>query len=193
MSKVFDEAGTPIGELPDDLVFGDLLSKAEKANKLEEDLKTFTDKNLGVKTLREAVDRRDAKIAELQRQIEGVEKAEPTEDDRIKQIVSQETSKVLIGAEMNRALSSLGEEDRASVKKMFDKITTGESVNMETLPVFLAQAQRASFPDRDFSRARPITSGRPPRAEDGRKGFGDTDEGKEFASRMGLKLDNKKK
>jgi len=192
MPNVYDEAGKPIGEIPEGLDFVSMTEKAKLADKLQEELKAFEDKNVGVKSMREAIERKEAKIAELQKLIDQP-KVEPLNDEKIRSMVQSETSKVLIDAELNRALANVSEEDRKEIRKYFDKLSAGETLNTETVHVVIKQAQRAAFPDKEFA-FKAITTGRPPRtASEERKGFGDTEEGKEFAKRLGLRIEGKTK
>lgn len=202
---LFDESGNEVETLEESEIEA-LKEASEKAAKLEEELKLVEDKSAGVKSLREALKRKESLIADLQKKLEvkpeeevGKEsKQEPAmfDEEKIRSMTRSEASRVLMETEISKRLSEFSDDDKGLVKKVFDKLTSGEELNMETVGVFLEQASRAVFPQGD-SRARGFShsaGGRPPHLDtDKKKSFADTDEGKELAARMGFTIDNKKK
>lgn len=190
MRKLFDEAGNAV-EVPDDSELQALKTAKEEAEQLKKDL----DKNAGVKNLREALARKEARIQSLEASTAKKEepKAQPTyeavSDDDIRKTASQAAVRALMEVEIGRKLSDYDDEERTTVKKVFDKLVAGEELNMETMPVFLAQAESAAFPDRQRNTS-VARSGRPPRqSEEKKQGYGDTDDGKAFAASLGLNID----
>lgn len=156
--------------------------------------------NPGVKSLREALERKEALIKSMKDDYEATKamkkNAEVDEDEDVKmtqeeimKLSDQAVTKRLINVEVNRELARLPDEQRESVKKAFDKLTAGEEVNEETVHVFIQQALsannlRTKEPSRTASHG-----GRPARVTEQSSSFADTPEGKAFANRLGFKTE----
>lgn len=196
MRTLFDESGAEV-QVPDESELEELKKANEEAASLKEQLKTLEDGSVGMKSLREALKRKDALISDLQKKTAPVEapkevKAETPafDESRLRELTRAEASKVLLEAEINRSLSEYSDDDKKVVKRYFDKLSAGEELNMETLGVYMEQATRAAFPSTDVrSRFSHTAGGRPPIVEETKKSFADSDAGRELAARLGMKLD----
>lgn len=198
MRKLFDESGAEI-EAMDDKEIGELKAKAEASVKLEEELKSLTDKSVGLKNLRESLNRKERRIGELEEQLKASTDKKPVEDKKedeksldsldIEKRAENAARRVLLDSEINRHLGEFSDEERTKVKKYFDKLSHGEELNLDTMRVFLNEAERVAFPERSASR--PSFQGRPPRINTNEKTFSDTDEGKALANQLGFKIEKK--
>lgn len=203
---LYDEAGNEI-EVPEETELDSLKAAAEEAAKLKEEIKTIEDKSVGVKSLREALKRKESLITDLQKKLEGKPEAAAKneeqkastvslDEDKIRSMTRDEASRILMETEVVRHLAEYSDDDRKLIRKTFDKLSAGEELNVDTLPVFLEQAARATFPASD-ARATGImhtAGGRPPRVEsDSGKSFADSDAGKELARRLGMRLEKPNK
>lgn len=199
MRKVTNEAGEEL-EIPDQKELDELKANSEKASRLEEELKTLTDKSAGLKNLREAINRKERKIGELEGQLKALnEKQALTKEEEAKKENIQNTlddldidkraenaaRRVMLDSEINKILTNYSDEDRAKVKKYFDKLSQGEELNLDTMQVFLHEAERVAFPDRTTTRP---TVGRPPRVDTQAKSFADTEDGQDLAKRLGFNI-----
>jgi phosphomevalonate kinase len=198
---LFDEAGNQV-EVPDEQELESLKSAQEEANALKEQIKAFEDGSVGMKSLREALKRKDSLIADLQKKAEAPkqeakveEKKEVFDEEKYRQMSRAEASKILLETEISRSLSEYSEDDKKLIKRNFDKLTAGEELNMETMSVYMEQAARAAFPSTDVrSKFSHSAGGRPPIVDDGqKKSFADSDAGRDLAARMGLKLEAPKR
>lgn len=197
MRTLYDEAGNSV-EVPDEQELDSLKKANEEAEKLREQIKTVEEGSIGIKSLREALKRKDALIADLQKKTE-TPKEEPKEEkkevvfdeNRIRELTRAEASKMLLDTEIDRSLSEYSDDDKKLVRRYFDKLTSGEELNVETMKVYMEQAARAAFPSTDVrSKFSHSAGGRPPIVDsDQRKSFADTDAGRELAQRLGMKLD----
>ena len=200
---LYDEDGNAVGELPDDVEFKSFTEKAAEADKLRDELKALEDKSAGVKSLRDAVNRKEERIAALQKEVDEARAASKketvqegistpvTDEEKLRSVIRDETAKAFLSTEIDRRLAGLPEDDRKEVRKAFDKLTVGEVLNADTLPVFIRQAESAAFPERAASRVR-MGYGRAatPSYSSDDKGFGDTEDGKEFAKKMGIRIES---
>lgn len=199
MRQLFDESGNQV-EVPDEQELESLKSAQEEANSLKEQMKTLEDGSVGIKSLREALKRKDSLIADLQKKAEApkeVKKEEPPvfDEEKYRQMSRAEASKILLETEISRSLSEYSEDDKKLIKRNFDKLTAGEELNIETMSVYMEQATRAAFPSTDVrSKFSHSAGGRPPIVDDGqKKSFADSDAGRDLAARMGLKLEAPKR
>lgn len=184
---LYDEKGAKV-EVPDESELQSLRSAQEEVDKLKADLAAASDKSTdGVKALRSALERKEETIAKLQADLATKPKESLSPED-ITKTATEAATKVLVDVEVHRATSNLSEEDLKLFKSKFDKLTQGEQVNLETVSVYIDEASRAAGIEKSV-KVPPLRSGRGPRIEDKPKSFGDTEEGKAFAARMGLLLE----
>lgn len=191
MRKLFDAEGKEV-EVPDE-------AEIEALKKAEEDLKAFNE-GKGVKNLREVLSRRDEELEVARKAKQELEAklAERGEDEtkapevlspeKIQELIQQGIHGSMVGVEVQKALSQYSEEDRKVVKRYYDKLSNGESVDINNVSTFLDEAARFAFPDATDRTSRVSHGGKAARGKDEEKTFGDTDEGKDFAARMGLNI-----
>lgn len=201
MRKLLDSEGKEV-EVPDEAEIEAMRAAQEKLTKAEEELKIFND-GKGVKNLREVLGRRDEELEaankakqELEAKLAAGEfetKApEPLTPEKVHELIQQGIHGSLVGVEVQKALAGYTEEDRKVVKRLYDKLTAGEQVDVNNVGQFIAQARGVAFPE-EASRGGASHGGRAARSQDEEKGFGDTEEGADFAKRMGLKIEAPKK
>jgi len=87
----------------------------------------------------------------------------------------------IFGQEINRGfdnLKHLTKEEKVVVKKAFEKLSSGEELNSETIPVYMQQAVNATFPKKSSV----DIEGGSPRIGGSGENFAETTEGKEAAN-----------
>lgn len=198
MRKLFDEAGAEIEVLDDN----EVKELRDKAAKLEEDLKVH-EGGKGVQNLREALNRRAAREAELEATKAELEaqlaelgskvKEESVDPAKVKEMTAQAVQEQMVQVEVNRTLAQYDEDQRKVVKRYYSKLVNGEDVTVENVHNFLKEAVEFAFPGQRSNNVNVSHGGRPAQAESRGQGFGETDEGKNFAAQMGLTIEKPKK
>jgi hypothetical protein len=194
--KLFDSDGNEV-EVPTSEEFDALKTEREEQ---EVQLKALEEGSPGIKSLRDAIKRKDSAINELSAKLKGVGEINKPEEkqeehkssqDDIAGLVRSEASKTFVDIEVNRSLNGYTEEERGAIKRYFVKLTTGEDVTIENFDSFLKDAERLAIPKETRESRGTIGSGRPPHKASDKKSFDQTDEGQALGSRLGLNLGKK--
>ena len=196
---LYDEKGEPI-EVMDDAEIQALKDAAAEREELKTQLGALEEGSPGIKSLREAIKRKDEKIAELTQASKApapvVEQPKdapkvPTLEE-IQAMTAKAATNSLLEQEIARALSKHGEDDRKTIRKFYEKLTNGEEISMENVHSFISQAEALVKPNTPASR--PV-NGHVPRPVEERTNdnFADTDAGKGLAARLGLNIQPPKK
>lgn len=102
----------------------------------------------------------------------------------IEQKATSAALKVVYGQEIDKGFNSLTQytkEEKAVIRKSFDKLSAGEELNSETIPGFIAAAVGASFPKKASN---PHFEGGAPRIQSSGENFAETAEGKDAANTL---------
>lgn len=187
-TTLFDAEGNEV-EVPDFEEIETLKKAQEEAEALRQQLEELEDGSKGVKSLRDALKRRDEKIQDLESKL-NIAPEEPVNIDKIREIAQQEAAQSFLQTEKNRRLASLSDDERQNVERVFNKLTAGEQLNADNMDMFINQAMTIGAPERVANKARNATyGGGVPRPEAQRTSFADTEEGKDFAARLGMTID----
>jgi hypothetical protein len=192
--KYVDDQGNEV-ELHTPEEVAALQEKAAQADDLRAQIKALEDGSPGIRNLREALSRKEERIKELESQTP-IEAEKPKEKEvpqmdteKYAEVAREQSLKVAIDVEVTRALSDYSPEDKALVKKYFGKLTHGEDVNLETIHSFIEEAKQVAFPNKPREEKRASFGGRSPASSPEKKGYGDTDAGKAFASQLGINIE----
>lgn len=184
--QLFDEAGNAV-EVPDEAEINEMKSAKDEVTTIKKEMATLADKSPeGMKSLRAALARKEELVAKLEGELS---KKSGLTSEEVTKTATSAAQKLLVDNEVARRVSTLSEEDKTAFMSKFTKLTAGEEVNLETVHVFAEEASRAAGIS-GLQRSAPLHTGRGPRIDDSeKKNFGDTEAGKEFAKRMGLRIE----
>jgi len=203
---LFDEDGNEV-KVPDEKTINDFkaghdknIERRETEKELKNELKEFKsdDKSKNFRIMRKQNESLKVKLAEKGEVISDdgkiEKKAENLTEERIAEIAGNATKKMLLENRVSSELSRIEDKDqRAVVKKYFEKLSAGEELSNEVIESNFEKAM--TLADVSVKSSNSI-SGLPPRFEssDKKKDFTDTDEGKKHLEDITPKhiLDKKK-
>lgn len=178
--KITDESGTEV-EVFDVSEVEALKAEAEKKQKdLEQEL------NPNWREARQKMKEMEEKLAKA-----GIKEPAPAVDkEEVARIASEQAEKKYMERYRDRVLDQFGEK-KDVVKKVFDKLASGEQLTEDAIDRITKEAARAAGvsmePDKTLQSRYAVGGGRPS-FEEGTKdeGFGATERGKATAAAMGL-------
>lgn len=194
---LFNEDGSSV-EVPDAEEIQKLVDeKSALATKLEElggeagpDWKNLRREK---KEIEDKLKKFESKAKEKGFSLEDEEK-ETLETEKIKKITQEEIRKRDLDDRMDEVLAEVPEDKRENVKHFFNKLSAGEEMTEEKFDTFVASSLQAVGIGREVEApvVRRVTasvggSGVPKFSTKPKK-FGDTEQGKAFAARIGLRI-----
>jgi hypothetical protein len=123
-----------------------------------------------------------------------VEKHEFT-PEKIAEIAAKKAQEIIVGQHLKKSLQGYDEEKQKSIRGVFDKLSSGEEVNLDNVDTFFQQAVNTVSPMRPNDPiATAISAGSNRGSAGGSKtNFADTEQGKSLASDLGMSLEEPKK